>query len=86
MHYFGVKLLKLNLFGIAFTAGTFAHAASAAYLDVVKRAVATCVIVLATCYVAGNFGINVFHISPPNLFCAKTHSLCTILDKIGNSL
>lgn len=71
----------LNLFRIAFAAGAFNLIASAAYLNMVKRAVATGVIILALGYVASYAVINVFHRYPPKVFCAGMCKLFKDIDK-----
>ena len=62
----------LNLFGIAFAASAVYLIASAADLNVFKRAVATTVIVLTGCYVASYIVIYVFHkITSVFILCRK---------------
>lgn len=62
----------LDLFGIAFTASAFRLIAGATYLNMVKSAVATAVVVLAVCYVASYIVIYVFHkITSAYILCAK---------------
>ena len=62
----------LNLFGIAFAASAIYLIASAADLDVFKRAVAATVIVFTGCYVASYIVIYVFHkITSAFILCAK---------------
>lgn len=64
----------LYLFRIAFAAGAVRLSARATNLDVFKCAVATCVIVLASAYVASYIVINLFHIIPSERYCVPKAS------------
>lgn len=51
----------------------------------VERAVATCVVIFAFCYVARDIVIYVFHnLYPPILFCSERFKICAALDKRVN--